>query len=107
MLGKVDARVAAKKTSAAKAAQWIDRMAVDASFWAKVNERCRSQEDIKKKGTKIAGGKRRGSQKGQAAAKKAKVGNYPCAHKCGRVFGHAPAAVAHSKACKMKPEVEE
>ena len=31
-------------------------------------------------------------------------GNYPCAHKCGRVFGHAPAAVAHSKACKMKPE---
>ena len=24
-------------------------------------------------------------------------GNYPCAHKCGRVFGHAPAAVAHSK----------
>ena len=31
-------------------------------------------------------------------------GNYPCAHKCGRVFGHAPAAVAHSKACKMNPE---
>jgi hypothetical protein len=31
-------------------------------------------------------------------------GNYPCAHKCGRVFGHAPAAVAHSKACKMKPD---
>ena len=30
-------------------------------------------------------------------------GNYPCAHKCGRVFGHAPAAVAHSKACKHKP----
>ena len=30
-------------------------------------------------------------------------GNYPCAHKCGRVFGHAPAAVAHSKACKCRP----
>merc|ERR1719487_3202381 len=30
-------------------------------------------------------------------------GNYPCAHKCGRVFGQAPAAVAHSKACKHKP----
>jgi len=33
-------------------------------------------------------------------------GNYPCAHKkcgCSRVFGHAPASVAHSKACKMRP----
>ena len=33
-------------------------------------------------------------------------GNYPCAHKkcgCSRVFGHAPASIAHSKACKMRP----
>ena len=70
MLGKVDARVAAKKTSAAKAAQWIDRMAVDASFWPKVNHRCLPQENIKKKGDKVAGGVKRGSQKGQAAAAK-------------------------------------
>ena len=33
-------------------------------------------------------------------------GNYPCAHKkcgCSRVFGHAPASIAHSKGCKMRP----
>ena len=29
-------------------------------------------------------------------------GNYPCAQ-CGRVFDHAPAAVAHSKACECRP----
>ena len=72
MLGTVDARVAAKKTSAAKGAEWLGRMTVDATFWPKVNKRCVPQEDRKKKGDTVAGGKR-GSQKGQAAAKKAKV----------------------------------
>ena len=107
MLGTVDARVAAKKTKAAKGAEWLDGLTDEELTWRQVNHRCRHQKKRKKKGDKVAGGGKRGSQKGQAAAKKAKVGNYPCAHKCGRVFGHAPAAVAHSKACKMKPEVEE
>ena len=30
-------------------------------------------------------------------------GNYPCAKGCGRAFTHAPAAVAHTKACKFCP----
>lgn len=30
-------------------------------------------------------------------------GNYPCGKGCGRVFGHAPASVAHTKACKYCP----
>ena len=30
-------------------------------------------------------------------------GNYPCAKGCGRVFTHAPAAVAHTKACRFCP----
>ena len=71
MLGKVDARVAAKKTTAAKAAEWLDGMTDDASFWGTVKKRCRPQEDRKKKGDYVAGGGKRGSQKGQAAAKKA------------------------------------
>ena len=50
MLGTVDARVAAKKTSAAKGAEWLGRMTVDATFWPKVNKRCVPQEDRKKKG---------------------------------------------------------
>ena len=72
MLSRVDARVAAKKTSAAKGAEWLDRMAVDDSFWTTVNRRCLPQENIKKKGDVLAGGAKRGSQKGQAAAKKAR-----------------------------------
>lgn len=28
-------------------------------------------------------------------------GNYPCQKGCGRTFGHAPASVAHTKACKF------
>ena len=39
---------------------------------AEVNHRCRSQENLKKKGNNLAGGKRLGSQKGQTAAKKAR-----------------------------------
>ena len=27
-------------------------------------------------------------------------GRYPCLRKCGRTFGHAPAAIAHTKTCK-------
>jgi hypothetical protein len=72
MLGKVDARVAAKKSKAAKGAEWLDRMTVDASFWAKVNKRCDDQAGRKKMGGTLAGGVKRGSQKGQAAAKKAR-----------------------------------
>jgi len=42
-----------------------------------------------------------------AAAARARVvqdadGNYPCAQ-CGRVFDHAPAAIAHSKVCNAEP----
>ena len=73
MLCKVDARVAAKKTKAAKGAEWLDGLTDEELTWREVNRLCVPQEDRKKKGTKIAGGKRRGSQKGQAAAKKAKV----------------------------------
>ena len=29
-------------------------------------------------------------------------GFYPCLRKCGRVFGHAPAAIAHTKTCKYE-----
>jgi len=72
MLCKVDKRVAAKKSKAAKGAEWLDRMAVDDSFWAKVNNRCLPQADRKKMGDALAGGAKRGSQKGQAAAKKAR-----------------------------------
>ena len=72
MLGKVDARVASKKTKAAKGAEWLDGMTDDAHFWVKVNHRCLPQENLKKKGDKVTGGGKRGSQKGQAAAKKAR-----------------------------------
>ena len=40
MLYKVDARVAAKETGAAKGAEWIDGMRKDATFWVKVNRNC-------------------------------------------------------------------
>ncbi len=72
MISKVDARVASKKTKAAKGAEWLDGMTDDAHFWVKVNHRCLPQENLKKKGDKVTGGGKRGSQKGQAAAKKAR-----------------------------------
>ena len=46
---KVDARVDGGKTSAAKGAEWLCRMTVDATFWAKVNKRCVPQAKRKKK----------------------------------------------------------
>ena len=73
MISKVDARVDGGHTSATKGAEWLDGMRKDATFWAKVNERCRPQKERKKKGDKVAGGGKRGSQKGQAAAKKART----------------------------------
>lgn len=49
MISKVDARVDGGKTSAAKGAEWLCRMTVDATFWAKVNKRCVPQAKRKKK----------------------------------------------------------
>ena len=68
MLYMVDARVAAKKTKASKGAEWLDGMTDDATFWVEVNRRCRPQEKRKKKDARRGVG----SQKGQAAAKKAR-----------------------------------
>ena len=64
---------ASQKTSAAKGAEWLDGMTDDATFWATVNKRCPPQKGRKKKGDKVADGGKRGSQKGQAAAKKART----------------------------------
>ena len=105
LVAKIDARVAAKSTTAAKGAEWFGRMIDDAHAWVEVNHNCRPYKEkpaTKKKKEKkptgipkprgraplgttwdydkgewvggsgglIAGGKRLGSQKGQAAAKK-------------------------------------